>query len=216
MTPRARRFLVLSAALTLLSIGVPVSAPAVAAGPIVVSTTANENNNDGDCSLREAVSSANTDSRYDACKPGRGADTIVLPKGRFKLDSLLTIAHPLTIAGAGRLRTVIDADQSDRALSMGRTDLTLERVRITGGKANADGGGILDSGGSLTLVDSSVTESRADGEGGGIAVTNGGDVQLVRSIVADNVATGGGGGISAEGGAGDTAEIGRASCRERV
>src|SRR5205085_630122 len=207
MTSRARRFLVVSAGLCLLFTGVPVSGHAVAARPIVVNTTSNENNKDGDCSLREAISSANTDSRYDACTAGSGADTILLPKGRFKLDSLLTVAHPLTIVGAGRLRTVIDADQSDRVLSMGRTDLTLERLRVTGGKANSDGGGILDSGGSLTLVDASVTDSRASGNGGGVAATNGGDVHAVRSIISGNVAGGGGGGISAAGGSGDTAGV---------
>src|SRR3954451_13389157 len=119
MTSLARRFLVVSAGMCLLFTGVPISGSALAAGPIVVDTTANENNNDGDCSLREAVSSANTDSRYDACKPGSGADTILLPKGRFKLDTRLTIAHPLAIVGTGRSRTLIDADESDRVLAMG-------------------------------------------------------------------------------------------------
>jgi len=207
MSSPARRFLVVSAGMCLLFTGVPVSGSAVAAGPIVVNTTANENNNDGDCSLREAISSANTDSRYDACAAGSGADTIRLPKGRFKLDTRLTVAHPLTIVGAGRLRSVIDADQSDRVLSMGQTRLTLERLRIAGGKASSDGGGILDAGGSLTLVDASVTDSRTTGNGGGIAATNGGDVHMVRSIIAGNVAGQGGGGISAAGGSGDTSGV---------
>jgi CSLREA domain-containing protein len=207
MTAFSRRLLVLSAGLFVVLAGVPLSGRAVATASIVVNTIANENNNDGDCSLREAVSSANTDSRYDACRRGSGTDTIVLPKGRFKLDRLLTIAHSLTIVGAGRLRTVIDAQQSDRVLAMGSVDLTLERLRITGGKANSDGGGILDAGGSLTLVDASVTDSRSSGNGGGIATTNGGDLRVVRSLISGNIAAGGGGGISAAGGSGDTAGI---------
>jgi CSLREA domain-containing protein len=207
MTSRARRFLVVSAGMCLLYAGVPSSGSAVAAGPIVVNTTSNENNNDGDCSLREAISSANTDSRYDACKPGSGADTILLPKGRFKLDTRLTISHPLTIVGSGRFGTVIDAEQSDRVLSMGHTNLTLERLRITGGKASSDGGGILEVGGSLSLVDASVTDSHTTGNGGGIAATNGGDVHVVRSVIAGNGAGQGGGGVSAEGGSGNTAGV---------
>src|SRR3954454_3872872 len=188
MTSRLRRFLVVFAGTCLLFGGVPISRSAVAAGPIVVNTTANENNNDGDCSLREAVSSANTDSRYDACRPGNGADTIVLSKGRYRLDTRLTVAHPLTIVGTGRYRTVIDAEQSDRVVAMGHTDLTLDRLRITGGKADSDGGGILDAGGSLSLVDASVSDSHTTGNGGGVAATNGGDVDVVRSLITDNVA----------------------------
>src|SRR3954454_24566820 len=207
MTSLARRFLVVSAGMCLLFTGVPISGSALAAGPIVVNTTANENNSDGDCSLREAISSANTDSRYDACKPGSGADTILLPKGTFKLDTRLTVAHPLTIVGAGRFSTVIDAEQGDRVVSMGHTDLTLERLRIAGGKASSDGGGILDAGGSLSLVDASVTDSRTTGNGGGIAATNGGDVHVVRSDISGNVAGQGGGGISAAGGSGDTSGV---------
>ena len=141
MTSVARRFLAPWVGLALVLLGATVPGRASASGPIVVTTTANENNNDGDCSLREAISSANTDSRYDACKPGSGADTILLSKGQFKLDTRLTISHPLTIVGSGRFSTVIDAEQSDRVLSMGHTDLTLERLRITGGKASSDGGG---------------------------------------------------------------------------
>jgi CSLREA domain-containing protein len=207
MTSLARRFLVVSAGMCLLLTGVPMSGSSAAGGPIVVNTVSNENNNDGDCSLREAISSANTDSRYDSCIAGSGADTILLPKGRFKLDTRVTVAHPLTIVGAGRLRTVVAAEQSDRVLSMGHTDLTLERLRITGGKTSSDGGGILNAGGSLTLVDASVTDSHATGNGGGIAATNGGDVHVVRSVISGNAAGQGGGGISAAGGSGDTSGV---------
>ena len=47
-----------------------------AAGGIIVTTADNELNADGDCSLREAVQAANTDTAVDLCVPGIGADTI--------------------------------------------------------------------------------------------------------------------------------------------
>src|SRR3970282_626777 len=41
-----------------------------------VNPTADELNADGDCSLREAITAANTDAPVDACPSGSGADTI--------------------------------------------------------------------------------------------------------------------------------------------
>jgi CSLREA domain-containing protein len=56
------------------------AAPANAA-TITVNTFADELNTDGDCSLREALASANADGgpANDACINGSGADIIVLP-----------------------------------------------------------------------------------------------------------------------------------------
>ncbi|GAI39182.1 unnamed protein product, partial [marine sediment metagenome] len=45
---------------------------------IVVDTTDDELNSDGDCSLREAVRAANLDITVDGCEVGSGDDTIVL------------------------------------------------------------------------------------------------------------------------------------------
>jgi CSLREA domain-containing protein len=39
-----------------------------------VNTTADELNSDNDCSLREAIQSANTDTGVDACTAGSGDD----------------------------------------------------------------------------------------------------------------------------------------------
>lgn len=61
------------------------------AATITVNTTADENNADGDCSLREAIRSANGDVAIDACTAGSGADTVSVPAGTYTLS----------IAGAG-------------------------------------------------------------------------------------------------------------------
>src|SRR5437867_7034569 len=52
-------------------------APAQATG-ITVNTLADELNTDGDCSLREAIQAANTDTPVDAYLAGLGADIISL------------------------------------------------------------------------------------------------------------------------------------------
>lgn len=56
-----------------------VAGPALAA-TITVTTTEDELNQDGDCSLREAVKAFNTGSPVDACQAGTGNDTITFAK----------------------------------------------------------------------------------------------------------------------------------------
>ena len=65
------------------AVGVLATASPSAGAVITVTTTADELNTDGDCSLREAVQAANGDIAMDGCPAGNGADTIVLPAGVF-------------------------------------------------------------------------------------------------------------------------------------
>ena len=62
---------------------------------ISVTTTDDELNADGDCSLREAIQAANTNQTVDACPTGSGADSILLPTGDYSLAQ----------AGAGKMPT---------------------------------------------------------------------------------------------------------------
>jgi CSLREA domain-containing protein len=57
--------------------------PVAHAATITVNTTFDEFNNDGDCSLREAILAANTNSAVDGCTGGWLADTITLPAGTY-------------------------------------------------------------------------------------------------------------------------------------
>ena len=52
---------------------------------IAVTTTTDELNSDGDCSLREAVQAANTHTQVDACPAGNGDDTIILSANTYTL-----------------------------------------------------------------------------------------------------------------------------------
>ena len=170
--------------------------PIVLAGTITVNTTTDENNVDGDCSLREAIIAANTDTAVDACPAGSGADTISLPAGTYALtiagtneDAAATgdldITQDLTIAGAGRLTTTIDAAGIDRAFDMvgNLTDVQLSDVRITGGNSvTAGGSGIRLTGGTLYLVNSRVTNNTGLG---GIFVSSG-DLTVANSRMDNN------------------------------
>ena len=94
-------------------------------------------------------------------------------------------------------RATIDADGGPYVLYMaGYGDLSLKRLKITGGRSAGRGGGIVnEGGGSMSLSDTWVTGNRADAGGGGIFHYSG-EVQLFDSRVSSNRSNiGGGGGI---------------------
>src|SRR5262245_22662498 len=55
--------------------------PREVSAAITVNTSDDELNNDGDCSLREAIQAANGNLAVDTCGAGSGDDTITLPAG---------------------------------------------------------------------------------------------------------------------------------------
>ena len=111
------------------NVGAANSADAIsrpASTTITVNTFADDLAANGNCTLREAIQAANTDSTVDACPAGSGADTIVLAAGTYTLtiagaseDANATgdfdITNALTIIGAGPAATVINANGLDRA-----------------------------------------------------------------------------------------------------
>jgi CSLREA domain-containing protein len=92
----------------------------VRAERIGVTTTEDELNSDGDCSLREAIRAANTDATADACAAGSGTDEIVVPAGTYTLtlegraeddgtSGDLDLTTDVMITGAGASQTIIQA-----------------------------------------------------------------------------------------------------------
>ena len=64
--------------------------------------TANEAEQDGLCSLREAVVAANTDQRVDGCSAGGGVDVISVPAGTYTLSQGALVFEASTVLrGAG-------------------------------------------------------------------------------------------------------------------
>lgn len=96
--------------------------PAARAGTLItVTTTTDELNTDGDCSLREAVAAANYDVAIDACPAGNGGDTIDIPAGTYTLAATqpgpgntgtnpLQLIGTVTVRGAGAGVTRIEGD----------------------------------------------------------------------------------------------------------
>ena len=202
-----------------------VGVPPAAAATITVTTTDDENNSDGDCSLREAIRSANGDFSVDDCEAGNGADTITLPAGAYAFDPSLgatgensastgdlDILEDLTINGAGRLNTTVDADGHDRVFDiLTGADVTLTGMTITGGDPHGNhGGGIYVVSGSLALLNVRVTGNATENvlltakagdqittfHGGGIAFQADETILTIsQSRIDNNGASGVGGGV---------------------
>ncbi len=183
------------------------AAPPARAGTITVTTTEDLIDAKGDCSLREAILAANRDKSIDGCPAGGGADTITLPAGTYKLalggageDGNLTgdldITGDLTINGAGRSVTTIDAAGLDRVIHIPNGKVTLAKLTLTQGFVEGDGGGVLLEAGQLTLIDSRVTGNETGSsfyyDGGGIRAAA--PLTVIASRVDHNIASRGGGG----------------------
>ncbi len=193
------------------------------AATITVTTTTDELNADGDCSLREAIQAANSDTAVDACPAGNGPDTVVVPAGTYLLSIAgrnehanatgdLDITSDLTISGAGAAASVVEATVSfvdfrpvDRVVHvLAGADAKISGLTIQGGAVASTpfgggevfGGGI-ENGGSLELIDSVVRDNFA---GVGAGISNSGTLTLIRSTIRSNDGGGpdggGGGGIN--------------------
>lgn len=160
------------------------------AATITVDTTDDELNADGDCSLREAIQAANTNSAVDTCTAGTGADEIVLQA-----------VGPYTLSLAGA---------SEDSNATGDLDITAaEQLDITGNGATIDGAGIdrvlhiTDPGATVTLNNVTIQNGQApdgignndDGESGG-GIYNAGDLTLNNSTIQNNQSGAGGSGTS--------------------
>jgi|GEM_PF-2415435 len=198
---------------------------------ITVNTFDDELNNDGDCSLREAIEAANSDTAVDGCPAGNGSDKINLPAGTYDFSipgtaedlnqtGDLDISSDILIIGAGKDLTFIDGGDLDRIFHItGSHTVTLNHFTIQNGyveDANGYGGGIYNEG-TLTIKNSDVTSCYAQGDdgngaGGGFggAVYNENSLSLEYSELYGNTAQGGKGanGVSRAGGGGGGAGLG--------
>ena len=131
---------------------------------------------DADCSLREAVTAADSTNNTAA--------TVIVPPGTYLIPLGVLDIQPfrtgeLSILGAGSARTVIDAELAHRAVEVGFGTVTrLQGVTIRNGRfggndipgcsvPHTDGGGAHNHG-VLTLEDVTINGSSAS-DGGGLA-----------------------------------------------
>ncbi|MDQ3592736.1 MAG: hypothetical protein M3386_07545 [Actinomycetota bacterium] len=157
-------------------------APPVRAASITITTTFDENGQGAACSLREAITAANTDAAFGGCASGAaGEDTIVLPAGTYPLGGSalddvnaggdLDVTTAIVINGVGAAATVVDGSSLDRVFHVHLfATLSLNGITVRNGKVpeGHTGGGILVAGGALVL-DRSVVGANHAAYGGGIS-----------------------------------------------
>ncbi len=187
------RLVHLIVAVTLIVVLLPVS-PVSAAATIIVTSTANTIANDGLCTLREAIIAANTDAAFNGCPAGSGGDTIVLQaNATYTLDvvdntdygpnGLPSIATPITITGQGAtIARGAGAPDFRLAYISPAGSLTLLDMTLRNGRAQGGAGGPSGNG------------SGGGGAGLGGALFNRGTLTLHGCTLIDNAAIGGAGG----------------------
>ncbi len=152
----------------------------------------------GTCTLRAAVQTANS-------RPG---STIVVPAGRYILTIApdpskvqgrnpdaatgdLNLTAATVLRGAGRDRTLLDANGIDRVLSIA-APVTVTGLTVTGGVTaqheipfyDTGGGGISNS--SNLVLDDVVVRGNSAGYGGGIFNVPGSDLQTKNTTITGN------------------------------
>ena len=171
-----------------------------------VTKTADTNDRvcDADCSLREAIVSANDNSP--------ALDTIVVPAGTYTLSIAggelyydsdgalgdLELSDDVVLSGAGAGVTVFDAAGIDRIFDVNDgAVVTLSDFTATGGYGDGvdrDGGAIsVDEDSDATIRNAELTGNESTGPGG--AISSEGALTLVDSVVYANVAATAGGGL---------------------
>jgi CSLREA domain-containing protein len=178
------------------------------AATITVNSTADSLATDGNCTLREAILAANSDTAVDACAAGSGPDVVVVPAGTYSLagdpsdageDAGLTgdldITDDLELVGAGSAATLILAPfpvhcgficfPVDRVFDVDPAGVGIS-VHISGVTLmrgfSADGGDIRNRG-ALVVTDSVITGGHAlTFEAGGISAGVGGGISSAGSL----------------------------------
>jgi len=164
------------------------AAPAAAAD-IDVDSTSDDAANTTDCTLRDALAAAASDTAVDGCPAGSGADTIRLDPGTYTLtQGQLVVGSEVTILGSGESLTVVDGAGTTRIFQVDAgADLTLARIGLENASVDGSGGAVLvASGASLTVRDSRFEGGYARSEGAGIHVSAGGSATVSGSTFARN------------------------------
>lgn len=184
--------------LTILGLLMSLTAAPVAAASLTVNSTNDTVADDGECTLREAIIAANTDTASGAtvgeCAAGSGADVIGFSvAGSILLGSdQAAISSDVSILGAGAI--TLSGATLHQVLIVTTGTVSLSGLTITAGATapGGRGGGIEISGGAVTVTNSTFSNNGADLVGGGIA-NNGGAVSVTNSTFTNNNAGGGGG-----------------------
>jgi len=165
------------------------------------------------CTLRDAITAANTNLPVGDCPAGNEGANLDLPAGRTITlteadngsNGLPLIERPVTIRGHGSrierdpgLACPVGPEFRLFEVADGGV-LTLDDVSVSNGcLSSSAGAGVLASGGTVLLRKASIEGNESGSDGGGIAVV-GGSLLASDSTVRGNLSVGSGGGVSVSG-----------------
>jgi CSLREA domain-containing protein len=184
----------------------PAQAQSTPSTTITVNTDADEENADGDCSLREAIEAANANQAVDACPAGSasGEDSIGFDLG--STPSTITLnqtlgelwvadASGLLIDGGEEADVTLSGNDAVRVFFVNEgAKLALKNLTVAHGNnedPDSGGGGIFNWGGTLEVTDSTFSDNSSTGWSGGIH--NAGALTVTGSTFSQNSAISGGG-----------------------
>jgi hypothetical protein len=193
------------------------------AATITVNSPADNTSN---CTLRNAITAANTNTAQGSCAAGQAAPTVDVIDFSLATPATITLGSALpdlqesvTINGPGMNQLTIDGADSYRPVTtFSGTTISISGMTITNGHCDATCGAVGSVGGAihnaanLTLTDVALTNNTASADGGGTqavasaeggAIRNLGQLTIVQSRLTGNTAeaTGATSQASASGGA---------------
>ena len=138
----------------------------------------------GHISLRSAIQAANAKPNSDTIIVPKGTFTLTIPGANEDADATgdLDINGSVTIKGKNASSTIIDGNNLDRVIQVLSGKVQISGVTIEHGRSN-EGGGLLNSGGKVTLTSVIVANNVAVGTNGanGVIGAGGGAVGGVGS-----------------------------------
>jgi len=170
---------------------------------LYVTKTADTNDGvcDSDCSLREAIQTANANANANVINIPAGTYTLTITGGDDNTGDL-DIRNPVILDGDNAQNTIIvgGAGWNDRIFEIRSflvflSGVEIHDITIRGGNINDVGGGIYTFDATL-LLSRAILESNSSGSwnGGGIAVSRSGDVVTISdSAIINNTGSTGGG-----------------------
>jgi CSLREA domain-containing protein len=166
---------------------------------ITVNTIEDESNVDSDCSMREAIEAADTNTAVDECAAGSETenDAIHFALGKEATITLgsqqlpdITDPSGLTINGQ-KAKITVSGNDAARVFFVGPgAEFNLRNLTVADGNS-ASGAGLRNNGGEVQVWNSTFSGNSADGLGGGIF--NNGTLDMINSTFSKNSAEFGGG-----------------------
>lgn len=187
--------------------GQSVAAPTPAGNTITVNSTSDAaNSNDGLCTLREAITAANSNTASGAtageCVAGSPSDSDTISMtgvtGIISLGSALpAIASDMSISGPGPTQLTITGNNNFRVFLLTLNNpgtVNFSGITISNGRASGDvGGGIYNSNSANVNVTNSTIRNNFAVLGGGIANSSTGTFTITNSTLNNNSANTAGG-----------------------